>query len=61
MDIQQILLDEKQAAEILNISRRTLSRLTSNGEVPSVKIGRLRRYPYQALLGWIESKNTPSI
>ena len=44
----------------MNISRRTLSRLTSNGEVPSVKIGRLRRYSRQALLDWVETKSNPS-
>lgn len=60
MNSQPILLNEKQAAEILNISRRTLSRLTANGEVPSVKIGRLRRYSRQALLDWIETKSGPS-
>ena len=54
--INPILLTEKQAVAALNIAPRTLSRLTSSGRVPSVKIGRLRRYPRRQLLEWVEQE-----
>ena len=42
--VPRLLLDPRQAAEALGLSERSLFSLTKNGEVPSLKLGRLRRY-----------------
>jgi excisionase family DNA binding protein len=44
--------DGKQVAAALCISARTLARLTANGTIASVRIGRLRRYPVEAVLSF---------
>lgn len=49
-----LLLTPRQAAEALAISPRKLWGLTASGELPSLKIGRLRRYSIDDLTGWIE-------
>ena len=38
------LLDVNQVAELLGCSVATVERLTRSGSLPSIKIGRLRRY-----------------
>lgn len=46
---QRILLSVEQAAELLNVGRTTMFRLVTSGQVSSVRIGRLRRVPLDAL------------
>lgn len=43
-------LDLHGAASLLNCSTATVERRTRSGELPSVKVGRLRRYKRSALL-----------
>ncbi len=43
-------LDSHQAAELLGCSVPTIERLTRSGRLPSVKLGRLRRYRRSAVL-----------
>ncbi len=43
-------LDALGAAALLACSVPTIERLTKSGEIPSVKLGRLRRYPRAGLL-----------
>ncbi len=38
------MLDVHQAAKLLGLSVSTLERRTRDGSIPSIKIGRLRRY-----------------
>lgn len=52
------LLKPEQAAEFLNVSPRTLWRLTASGDVPVVRLGRTVRYRRQSLSKWIESQET---
>ncbi len=44
------MLDTHGAAELLACSVPTIERLTRTGEIPSVKLGRLRRYRRSELL-----------
>ena len=46
----------KQAAELLQISERTLYKLTKFEGLPAVKVGRIVRYDAEDLREWI-SKN----
>lgn len=52
------LLDEKAAAEILDVEAGTLSvwRSTGRYSIPFIKIGRNVRYSRKALEDWIESR-----
>lgn len=47
--MEKLLLSAKEAQEIFSISKWSLYRLASRGEIPSVKIGGLRRFPQKAL------------
>jgi hypothetical protein len=52
------LVDEKQAAEIIDVAPGTLSVWRSTGRygVPFIKVGRKVRYSRTALLSWLESR-----
>jgi hypothetical protein len=52
------LVDEREAAEILDVVPGTLSVWRSTGRygIPFVKIGRNVRYSRTALLNWLESR-----
>ena len=45
------LVDVHRAAELIGCSVPTIERLTRSGVIPSMKIGRLRRYRPSDLLG----------
>jgi excisionase family DNA binding protein len=45
------LIDVHDAAELLGCSVPTVERLTRSGVIPSIKLGRLRRYRRADLLG----------
>jgi excisionase family DNA binding protein len=48
------LIDAKRAAELLDISKRTLWTLSASNAIPSVRIGKkLRRYQLSHLNEWI--------
>ncbi len=49
-------MDSIQAAEILGCSVPTVERLTKAGAIPSVKVGRLRRYRRSELLALAKEK-----
>lgn len=44
-----LLIDSRGAAKLLNIGERTLHRMVKAGELPSVKIGGLRRFRPETL------------
>ena len=52
--IIKILVNSAVAAEILDISARTLWSLTRCGAIPCVHIGRLVKYRPDDLFGWVE-------
>ncbi len=47
------VLTSREAAELLRVHRRTLERLN----LPSVKLGRLRRYLREDILEWLRQKS----
>ena len=47
-----ILLSQKQAAQLLGISPRTLARRSADGTIPSFLIGRRRVYSRLRLTEW---------
>jgi excisionase family DNA binding protein len=48
-----LLLTVEQAADLLQIGRTIMFRLIDNGEVESIKIGKLRRIPPDAIDAYI--------
>lgn len=53
-DNPRLLHDMDEAADLLSISRRVLDRLVREGEVGSVKLGRRRLVPHDALQDYVE-------
>ena len=51
-----ISLRPRQAANAIGISLSTLERLTKTGELPAVKVGRVRLYSVDALKDWLHRK-----
>ena len=47
----EALIDAPAVAELLGCSLATVERRTRRGELPSIKVGRLRRYQRAAVLG----------
>jgi excisionase family DNA binding protein len=52
----RLLLTVEEAAWSCSISRSRMWELVSAGVIPTVKIGRSRRVPADALRRWIEAK-----
>jgi excisionase family DNA binding protein len=48
------LLDKRQAAVLLGCSVPTIERLVAAGKIPSIKVGRLRRFRRSDLTGMDE-------
>lgn len=48
-----LLWDAPQTSEALGVSRRKLWTMTANGEIPSVKLGRLVRYRPEAVEAYL--------
>ena len=54
MSVDRLMYEVPAAAEQLSVSARTLERLIRDGEVASVKVGRRRLVPRDALVSYIE-------
>ena len=50
------LLKPSEAALFLAVSERTVTRLTSRGELPHVRVGRSRRFVFKDLLAYVASQ-----
>lgn len=50
------LLTVDEAAQRLRVGRTFLYELVRNGEIVSLKVGRLRRFPPEALTAFVERK-----
>jgi excisionase family DNA binding protein len=50
-----LLVNARQAAEMLAISERTLWTLTDRGDIPVIRIGRAVRYDPADLRRWVEA------
>ncbi len=53
--VEPLLLDRKQACELLRISKGTLRNRTKDGTLPFVKLRRRKLYPIEAIRAWIAS------
>ena len=59
-DVERLLLTVPQAAELLGISENHAWHLIGRGELPSVKLGSLRRVSRSALEAWIAEASADS-
>ena len=51
-----LLLDSRQVAELLGISRTKTFQMMSHRQLPTIHIGRCVRVPQAELVAWIESQ-----
>lgn len=51
-----MLLDSRQVAQLLGISRTKTFQMMSLRQLPTVHIGRCVRVPRSALVAWVESQ-----
>jgi excisionase family DNA binding protein len=54
----KLLWTSREAAAALNISERTLWKLTNEAKMPCVRIGRAVRYDPEDIRAWIERTKT---
>ncbi len=54
------LMDVRQVAELLGCSVPTVERLTSGGQIPSLLVGRLRRYRRDDVMSHLKRKESKS-
>lgn len=57
MPANDVYIDSHQVAELFGCSKPTVERRTSTGEIPSVKLGRLRRYRRSEVLAMSAQNN----
>jgi excisionase family DNA binding protein len=55
--MHKALLTLEEAASLLSLSPRTLSRLLRRGEIPTVRIGRLVRVRTSDIHSWVERQD----
>jgi len=53
---EPLLVNEREAAQLLGVSPRTVWSLNASGELRSVRIGRCKRYDLADLLAYIARK-----
>lgn len=53
-EVLPILVDATEAGKLLRLSRSQVNAMARNGELPHVHIGRLTRYPVDALRAWAQ-------
>jgi excisionase family DNA binding protein len=51
--VPRLLLTQREAAQALAVSERTLWQLTHDGAIPAVRIGRAVRYRLEDLRAWV--------
>ena len=54
MDPDRMLYRVEEAAAVLALSRHRLYELIRSGELPTVKIGKLRRVPAQSMVAYVD-------
>lgn len=55
------LMTERETRALLRISRSHLWSMTASGELPSVTIGRSRRYRRGALVDWLAAQERKAV
>jgi excisionase family DNA binding protein len=53
---EKLLVSPDEGCETLGIKRSKMFQLLASGEIPSIKIGRLRRIPLEALYNWVTTQ-----
>jgi excisionase family DNA binding protein len=51
---EKLLLSPEEACRLINVKRATFFNMLAKGAIPSIKIGRLRRIPTDALRSFVE-------
>lgn len=54
MEQEKLTVTVAEAAAMVSVGRSTGYALVANGEWPSIRIGRTRRVPVDALRAWVE-------
>ncbi len=54
------LLTAAEAAEIVGVSQERVWELSRQRKIPTVKIGRTRRYRAESIMEWIVDQETPA-
>lgn len=54
--MERILLRVEEAAEAAGLSRAAMYGLVLGGVIPSIKVGRARRVPREALVAWVRAQ-----
>ena len=53
------VLNSKEAAEFLKVSRNTLMKFVQDGVIPAQKLGRQWRFSKESLLEWLKKGQVP--
>ena len=53
---EQLLLTPEEAFEVIRVKRAKGFQMLMSGELPSIRIGRLRRIPLAALREWVHQR-----
>ena len=56
MAVERILYRPSEAAEAIGVSRSRVYELIASGEIPSIKVGSVRRVPVRELLEWVAQR-----
>ena len=56
MGVERILYRPSEAAEAIGVSRSRVYELIASGEIPSIKVGSVRRVPVKELLEWVAQR-----
>ncbi len=54
--IEKLLLTEVETAQVLGVSPRTVWGLADSGELPTVRVGRAKRYDRRDIEAWIQRR-----
>ena len=57
MAVERILYRPGEAAEAIGVSRSRLYELINSGEIPSVKVGNVKRVPVDKLREWVDRQS----
>ena len=52
----KILLSPEEGREAIGVGRSTMGKLLLRGEIPSFKIGHLRKIPVDGLRDWVKAQ-----
>lgn len=56
LEVPALAMNQREAAEALGVSERTLRNWTKAGTVPHCRLNGVLRYPTDRLLAWLESQ-----